>query len=224
MAVVTIYRLAEECLKIINSGDIPAASPTSINEVKIAIGQVINQLLKVDYYQVNVNQRELIPNGAVMGLYEDIAVTSYGTGKSRASLPIKPLKLPRNLGVFAVYLTDYPDNEFIPLQMGQANLIKSQPMINELLGQIGYEVFGMQVQFTKDLPLLYPGKTISMRLAIMDINEYDDYTPLPIIPEMEFEVKRQVVALYKGDGIADKLVDSTTKTQQNIPVTQQKQS
>jgi hypothetical protein len=224
MAVVTIYRLAEECLKIINSGDIPAASPTSINEVKIAIGQVINQLLKVDYYQVNVNQRELIPNGAVMGLYEDITVTSYGTGKSRASLPIKPLKLPRNLGVFAVYLTDYPDNEFIPLQMGQANLIKSQPMINELLGQIGYEVFGMQVQFTKDLPLLYPGKTISMRLAIMDINEYDDYTPLPIIPEMEFEVKRQVVALYKGDGIADKLVDSTTKTQQNIPVTQQKQS
>jgi hypothetical protein len=224
MAVLTIGRLSEEILRMLDGGQIQSASAVSANEVKIAIGQVANSLLKVDYLTVNAKLGETIANGTVLGLYEGITPTSYQTGKSKATLPIKPLKLPRNMGIFSVFLSHEPDNEFIPLQMGQRNLLASQPLINDLLGQVGYENFGLELVFTKDLPLLYPDKTLSMRLAIMDISEYGDYDVLPLLPEHEFQIKQEVVKMFSGIGIADKLVDSTTKQNQNIPLNQQKES
>lgn len=224
MAVPTLYRLAEECQRLLSGGTIQAASTISLNELKIACGQIANQLLKTEHFSVNEKMQEKIPNGTVLGLYEGIAYTAYGNGKSKATLPIKPLKLPRNMGIFSVFLASQPEKEFIPLQMGQANLIKSQPLINDLLGQIGYENFGMELVFTKNLALLYPNDTISLRLAIFDINEYGDYDPLPLMPEMEWQIKQEVVKLYSAEGVTDKLVDSTTKQQQNIPLRQQQQS
>jgi hypothetical protein len=67
MAVVTIYRLAEECLKVL--GEMAAATAPSISEVKIAIGQVINAQLKTEYLSVNLKRGESIPNGVTLGLY-----------------------------------------------------------------------------------------------------------------------------------------------------------
>jgi len=230
MAVVTIYRLAEECLKLLSGGDPPVATDISLNEMKISIGQVANGLLKTEYLQVNIPMREMIPNGSVLGLYEDIAVTSYN-GKSKCTLPVKPLKLPRNMGVFAIY-PKYRnidrrydlDNEYIPLQMGQAGLIKSQLMINDLLGQVGYEVFGNEVVFTKDIKLQFPEITVAMRLAIMDVSLYDDYDILPITPEIEWQIKQEIFKMYSEEPLADKLVDSTVKAQKNVPIKQQQQN
>lgn len=218
----TTYRLAEEILKFISGGDISAATNVSINEIKIAIGQVCNSLLKVDYMQVNGAIRETIPNGTVLGLYENIQVTKYGN-KSAAALPIKPIKLPRNMGVWSVFPSGSPDSEFIPLQMGQFSLLKSQPLLNDLLGQCGYEVYGNQVLFTKDLTKEGTPAYVSMRLAIMDISQYGDFDILPILPEMEWAIKKEVIALFVTEGIADKLVDATDKQEKNIPVKEQQQ-
>jgi hypothetical protein len=223
MSFPTTYRLAEEIMMLLSGGEIQAAKNVTIGEIKIAIGQVINSLLKVDYLSVNVKMGEAIPNGTAIATYDNIAVSQFKQ-RSKASLPIKPMKLPRNMGIFSVYRTLDPETEFIPLQMGQGNMLKSQPMINDLLGQVGYENFGDQLIFTKDLTLLFPSETISMRLAIMDISLYDDYDLLPILPEHELQVKQQVVQMFVGEGIADKLVDSTNKQQQNTPVREQQQS
>jgi hypothetical protein len=230
MATITLYRLAEECMKLLAGGEIPAAAPRTFGEVKTSICQVINKLLKAEIFELNLSAGETIPNGAMIGLYEDIAVTSYGNGKSKATLPIKPMKLPRNMGIFAIYPKfkdtggyEY-DKEFIPLQMGQAGLLKSQPMINNLLGQVGYENYGLEVVFNQDLKLLFPDITLAMRLVIMDVSLYDDWDILPITPEMEWDVKREVVALYMGEKAADRLVDSTGKEQSGTPVKQQQQN
>lgn len=226
MAVVTLYRLSEEILKMLSGGDIQNATNISLNEIKISIGQVCNQILKVEHFSVNEKMGERIPNGSVLGFYSGIVVSKYSNGKSKCSLPIKPLKLPRNMGVFSVWLTGHPEKEFIPLQMGQANLINSQPLINDLLGQVGYENFGIDLVFTKDLTISSGANqvTVDMRLAIMDISQYGDFDPLPILPEMEWQVKQEVLKLYSSVGIADMLVDNTTKQQQNIPLPQQQQT
>lgn len=224
MAVVTIYRLAEECQRLLSSGIIQAASLTTINELKIAIGQVANQLLKTEHFTINEKMQERIPNGSVIGLYEGITYTEYGIDRSKATLPIKPLKLPRNMGIFSVYLASQPSKEFIPLQIGQANLIQSQPLVNDLLGQVGYENYGMELIFTKNLKALFPTDTLSMRLAIFDISQYGDYDPLPITPELEWQIKQEVVKLYSTEGTVDKLVDSSVKGQQNLPLREQQQS
>lgn len=227
MAVVTIYRLAESCLSLIEGGDPAAGSSLTFNEIKIACGNVINQLLKTEYFSVNVPTRETIPNGMCLGLYEDIDVFSYN-GKSKATLPIKPMKLPRNMGIWGIYpkysyqgVYEF-DKEFIPLQMGQGALINSQPLVNDLLGQVGYENFGMDIIFTKDIKTIYPDITLAMRLAIMDISLYGDYDPLPILPEQEWQVIQEVYKLYSTQAIPDKIVDPTVDEQKGIPTIQQK--
>lgn len=229
MGLPTIYRLAEQALALIEGGDQKAGSSLSISEIKIACGQVINSLLKTEYFSVNLKMGEVIPNGSVLGLYENISVFS-SNGKSQATLPIKPLKLPRNMGVWAVYPKYYNDGnyeydkEFIPLQMGQGGLIKSQPLINDLLGQVGYECFGDRLIFTKDIKSLFPDVVLAMRLAIMNIDQYGDYDILPILPEMEWDVITTVYKMYSTQPIPDKLVDSTVAENKNIPTIQQKQA
>lgn len=235
MAGTTIYRLAEQIIRLVEGGSRGVGSSVTYNEIKIACCQVINKLLKTEYISINGALGETIPNGTTLALYEDIDVVSYN-GKSKATLPIKPIKLPRNMGIWAIYPkytiqnSDNPkgydfDNEFIPLQMGQGGLIKSQPLINDLLGQIGYENFGMDVIFTKDLPAIYPGGIkIAMRLAIMDVSLYGDYDILPILPEQEMDVIQEVYKLYATQVIPDKIVDPTADESKNTPTNQQKAS
>lgn len=227
MAVVTIYRLAEQCLSLIEGGDPASGSSISYNEIKIACGNVINQLLKTEYFGVNAKMGETIPNGTVLGLYENIDVVSYN-GKSKATLPVKPMKLPRNMGIWAIYpkydaLGSYElDKEFIPLQMGQGGLIKSQPLVSDLMGQVGYENFGMDIIFTKDLNAINTYVKLAMRLAIMDISLYSDYEPLPILPEQEWQVITEVYKMFSSQPTPDKLVDPTLDESKGIPVIQQK--
>lgn len=116
------------------------------------------------------------------------------------------------------------DKEFIPLQMGQAGLLRSQPMINELLGQVGYENYGMEVVFTKDIKSLFPDVKLAMRLAIMDISEYGDYDILPILPEQEWAVVQEVYKVYSTQPVPSRLVDATTSEDKGTPVNQQKQA
>jgi hypothetical protein len=220
----TIYKISEEILKALSGGAIQAATSISMSEIKISVCQVVNQLLKVE--QFNVNEKvlgEIIPNGTVVASYEGIVPYAWITGRSKADIPVKPLKLRRNMGIFSVFFTDDPDNEFIPLQMGQRSLLKSQPQINDLLGQIGYENKSLELQFTKDLVSLFPSKTLTVELLLMDVSLYDDYDPLPILPEQEWTVKQEVIKLYSGVGIADMVVDPLSKQLQNIPAPQQKQ-
>lgn len=224
MAALTLYLLAEQSFNLIEGGDPKAASSISFNELKIACANVINKLLKVDYLQLNAGMGETIPNGSVLGLYEGITPVQWVTGRSKATLPVKPLKLPRNMGIWSIYRTSDPNNEFIPLQMGQSNLIKSQPMINDLLGQVGYESLGaMDIAFTQDLTQLFPGETLSMRLAILDATQYGDYDILPLPPEFQWDVVNEVYKLYSTQPTADKVVEATAAEQTAIPINKQAQ-
>lgn len=58
----------------------------------------------------------------------------------------------------------------------------------------------------------------------MDVSQYSDYDILPILPEWEWAVKKEVLSLFGAEGIADMLIDSSTKQQQNIPLQDQKQT
>lgn len=229
MGVVTIFRMAEQISDLLEGDTLPAGSSIDYNTLKVSIGQVINAMLKVEYFSVNLKGGEVIPNGSILGFYEGIEVET-SNGKSQCTLPIKPLKLPRNMGVWAIYPkyetnANYEyDKEFIPLQMGQGGLIKSQQLINELMGQVGYEVFGNKVIFTKDIKSIFPDVTLAMRLAVMDISQYSDYDALPVLPETEWDIITQVFKMYSSQPIPDKLVDSSIKESKGMPTQQQKQA
>ena len=217
----TIYRLAEQVYNLIEGGKAGAASSITLNEIKISCGQVINQLLRVDYFNTGLKMGEAIPNSTVIAKYDNIPVVQIGN-KCRSVLPVKPLSLPRNMGVWSIYQPEDLDKEFIPLQMGQSSLLKSQLMINDLLGQIGYEVRGLDVYYTKDFTTP-TGTTVNMELAITDISNYGDYDILPIPPEMEWQVVQEVFKLYMEEPIADKVVSATAKEQKGTPIDKQNQ-
>ena len=122
-----------------------------------------------------------------------------------------PIKLPRNIGVYQIYpSTDY-FAEFIPLQLGEASLIRSQGLVAALSGSTGYECAGMDVIFTADLTIPNTPVYVVIRLVVLDFSMYGDYDPLPLPPEMEWQVKQEVYKLYMNEEVPAKLVDPGVK-------------
>ena len=81
----------------------------------------------------------------------------------------------------------------------------------------------MDIIFTKDIKALFPDVVVGMRLAILDFSQYDDWAILPLLPEQEWEIKKEAFKFFGAEGIADQLVNSN-KQQENVPIPQQKQS
>lgn len=148
-------------------------------DIIAAIGQKINAVLKLQYLAETLATGDTIPENLMIATYENIEVTSYGGKKSRAYLPVQPVSLPRNMGIYMVSPDEDFDCIYIPLQAGQANLLKGQRMISNILGQVGYEVYGNYIVMTQDITI-DEITSVNMRLLVSDISQYDDYTPLPI--------------------------------------------
>lgn len=218
----TKYRLAEQICRLLNGGEVPVATKVKINEAKLAVEQVLNKMLKMEYLNLNIPSFEMIPNGASVATYENITVEQYGT-RSKSTLPAMPLKLPRGIGVYQIFDPANTDCPFIPLEMGQMGLLSTQPLINNLLGQVGYEWYGMDIIYTTDLTQPAP-ITVTMRLVVMDISQYSDYDILPIPADMEWDVINEAYKLFATEPVADKLVDSGANEQKGVPVNQQIQS
>lgn len=215
-------RLAEEILLLLSGGRIGTATKYHINEIKISLCQVCNQLLKLEYFNTNMPMGDVIPNGAAIATYQNNLVVPW-SNTSKTTLPVLPLRLPRNLGVYQIFSQSDYFNEFIPLQLGEASLIRSQGIVSNLSGCIGYETAGMDVIFTKDLTTPNINTYVSVRLVILDFAAYGDYDPLPLPPEMEWQIKQEVLKLYGIEKIPDKLVEPLVK-EGNVPTTQQIQA
>lgn len=218
---VTKGRLAEEILLLLSGGRIGNATKYHPNEIKISLCQVCNQLLKLEYMNT-LPLGDMIPNGAAIATYENILVTQW-SNTSRITLPALPLRLPRNMGVYQIFSQSDYFSEFIPLQLGEASLIRSQGLVSNLSGYIGYETAGMDVIFTQDVTIPNTPVYLTVRLVILDFSQYGDYDPLPIPPEMEWQIKQEVLKLYSIEKVPDKLVEPLVK-EGNVPTTEQHQA
>lgn len=217
----TKYRLAEECLRILSGGRIGIGTKFHIREIILSVCQVANQLLKMEYMQTNLPMGEPIPSAASIATYDNLPAYRY-KNVSAVNLPVAPLRLPRDIGCFSIFPTDDPSAEFIPLQNGQENLILSQGLVSQLGGGIGYTRYGLLVQLTQDITIPNQMVNLSARLVVLDFNAYSDWDPLPLTSDHEWQIKNEVVRLYSGEPIADKLVDPGVK-EQRIPIKEQMQ-
>jgi len=218
----TKYKIAEQVVRLLNGGEIPVASKVKIREVMLAVAQVVNKMLKMEYLNVNIPSAELIPNGASIATYEGIEVEQYGT-RSKSTIPAMPLKLPRGIGIYQIFDPANMDCPFIPLEMGQWGLLQSQPLINDLLGQVGYEWYGTDVVFTRDLTQPDPIE-LTFRLVVLDMSQYSDFDIIPVPADMEADVIQEVYKLFASEPVSDKLVDPGSNNQINVPAQQQVQS
>lgn len=189
----TKIKISDQILYKLYGGYPDNSAPVQREDVIEAVNQKINALLKTQHFSVTLPTGETIPDGLLIGTYPAIDVASLET-RSSATLPAIPVSLPRNMGVLEVSPDEDFSNLYIPLQPGQYALLKNQPLISSLLNQVGYEVYGSKLMFTKDITADGISK-IYTRLAIHDISKYDDYEPLPIPADLEAQIVEEV---YKG--------------------------
>lgn len=95
--------------------------------------------------------------------------------------------------------------DFIPLQRGQFNQVQEQPLISDLLGQVGYEIRSLNIGgkpklcavYTKDLTAQSPAiNAVDMELIVSDFSQFGDYDILPLDADLEAEVLDEVVAMF----------------------------
>jgi hypothetical protein len=201
----TKFKIAEQIQRLI-SGNPVVSSRVQRNDVKLLIEQVANQLLKTEFFQVNMADGDTIPPNCMIYTYESVPVTVYKTTKSKAVLPSMPINLPKNMGVFHVSRTDAIDEPFIPIPSGLYGIVKPQVLLGELSGLIGYEVFGKDVVFTKNLPGLGINN-VFIRLVGVDLNTVTDYETLPISSDMEAMIVQTVYNILVQTPPADKITN-----------------
>lgn len=208
MPTITKYFLAEQVKRLLQAGDPSVASRVHSGEIKAAIAQIANAMLKTEYFSATLPTGETIPEGAVLATYDSVPVVTY-KDVSKSVLPVMPIKLFRNMGVFHVGKTDDTLSAFIPLQPGQFQFIQPQRLISDLIGQVGYEVNGTEIIYTEDLTAASPAITeVLIKLVIMDIGLYNDYQMLPVSADMQWQIIQGVYKLFSSEKIPDRIVDS----------------
>ena len=151
MANSTKYLLAEQVQTRL-AGGLGASQPVQNEDIVKAIEQIINSMFQMQYYNATLPTGETIPDNLMIAFYENIPVTTLGD-KSQAELPIIPISLPRNMGVYRV--TDNKDNDFIPVPLGQGALLRADKLLNDLLGNVWFEIRKNIVIFSKDIDDMY---------------------------------------------------------------------
>jgi hypothetical protein len=186
----TIYSISESILRLLKGNPV-ISGRVHINDVKRLVVQVGNQLLKTDHFQANMPAGDTVPNNCMVYTYDNVPVTTYKTSKSRAILPSIPISLPRNMGVLHVSKTDDIDCPFIPIPTSLYGVIKPQALIGDLSGNIGYEVAGKEIIFTKNLPALSINN-VYIRLVGADLAVLSDYDVFPLSADMEAQAIQMV--------------------------------
>ena len=198
----TKKKISEQVQRLIKGNPIISAR-VHINDIKLLVEQVANQLLKADYFAVNVPDGDTIPNNCMVFAYDNVPVNTYKTTKSIATLPSIPISLPRNMGVLHVSKTDAIDEPFIPIPTSLYGIVKPQALLGDLSGLIGYEVVAGNIVFTKNLPSLNIN-SVFIRLVGIDLAQISDYGMLPLSADMEAQVVQSVYAILVQTPPADK--------------------
>ena len=201
----TKNKISEQVLYRVNGGVTKTNSVIQKEDVVEALSQMINTQFKTQHFAVTLPSGETIPDNLLMADYEAPVVT-FGGHKSKCTLPIMPVTLPRNMGVFSVSPNEDFSNEYIPIQAGQDELLKGQPLISDLLGEVGYYVKGKEIITAQDVTINNVTK-LYLRLVIFDIAAYDDYDSLPIPADYETTIVDELVKRFAPISGAAKFSD-----------------
>lgn len=212
----SIFSISENVRKLVEGSDPASRSKFSMQESKGYIIQVINSLIKTQHFSQTMAGGENIPDGLVLAEYDNIPVVSY-KNVSRATLPVMPVSLYLNMGIFHVSKTDDIINGFIPFQAGMLQMLGEEHLISDVLGQIAYEPRGKYLIFNKDITTNDSDNAINsiyLLLVVKDLSLYGDFDLLPIEAGMEIDVIQGTYKLMLAQLPQNKKVDVINKQEE----------
>lgn len=199
MANLTKRLVSDQILMRLYGGFPDVSNPVQPEDIWKATEQIVNQQFRLQQFNINLPSAETIPDGLSIATYEDVDVVSSGS-KSKSTLPVIPVSLPKNVGIFSIKTAqslggNVPQLEFLPLLKGQWELLQSDSLLCNLLGQVGYTPSNSYVTFTQDVTL-YGVTKVDMDLVVMDMSLYGENDILPIPSSMEQEIINQLMAIF----------------------------
>lgn len=97
--------------------------------------------------------------------------------------------------------------EYIPIEPGYAAHLKTQKLINDVLGNVCRETLDGWVVFSEDITSTQGVNFVDMKLVVMDFEHYGDYDILPIPADIAADIIKDVLAVLMPTPPPDKRVD-----------------
>lgn len=185
--------LTEQIFRQLKGGNVRNSSQLHEKDIEAAIIQAASTLFKAEVVAVN-GQWSSIPSHCFTATYT-ATVTDVGCGMSEATMPVQPIMLPMNVGIFAV-TSENCDDPFIPLEAGMLPIVKrvNNSAFSAMLGKMtAYSPSGRKLRFNKTVAEI--GETVNMQLIVNDMAGMGDNDPLPIPQDMELNIVTAVLKM-----------------------------
>ena len=173
-----------------------------IREVMILVSQTINKILKLEVAESFKAGLIDIPKCSLIQ-YTATVVSDSTNSRSYIALPVIPLTLPLDMGIWSISASNAAMTPYIPIP-AQDVLVFQGANLSYLEGQIGYYIQGKSVYFTKDITLSANGSISSVKINILasDFSQFGDNDMLPISPEIESAVITEVLNIISGGRVS----------------------
>jgi len=206
---ITIGKITDQILRLYSGGDPSDDKELQRGDVNVLVGQVANRVLKSEHAATNMQMGELCPPHTLITTFKvELEGASGSYQYSHCILPVLPISLPRNMGVWGV---EVADNEVIPLESGQNRLLGGVEHLRILEDQIGYWVEGRIINFT-DRIQSDPFKSathVILKLLVVSPEVLGEYDILPLPADQEEVIIKEVLTLLGAlPQTSDKVSDS----------------
>lgn len=206
--------ISDQVLTKLAGGYADGSFPIDERDIWKALEQKINALFKLRHFDTTLASGETIPDNAMIAVYENVTVTSFNE-KSKATLPVNPISLPKNMGIFLIYDPAHPDRPFVPIQRGQGSLLLVDKLLNDLNGRLWYEPRNKDVIFSKDITTLNVD-AVTMELCVFEMSQYSSTDILPVPSDFEQILVAELVKEFSPVTAEDGTVNVWTAANQNV--------
>lgn len=222
---ITKGKLTDQILRLYTGGNPSDDKEISRADVDLLVGQVINQILKKEYVASNISQGEMFPPHTLVTTYKTEVKADSAVLHPYATLPVMPISLPRNMGVWRVVAIPNNDNddppavntgsELIPIQSGQYSAISTQEQTKYLENQVGYWSEGNKIFFTRDVlnDKDFEFDKVFISLLVIDPTVLGEFDYLAIPAEHEDSIIKECLTIL---GALPKVVDKVSDSNNQI--------
>lgn len=218
---ITKGKLTDQILRLYTGGNPSDDKEISRADVDLLVGQVINQILKKEYIASSISQGEMFPPHTLVTTYKTGVLSDSSVAHPYAQLPVMPISLPRNMGVWRVNPIAEGDkplssaNELIPIQTGQLSALTSQEQTKYLENQVGYWAEGDKIYFTRDVlnDPSFKFSNVFISLLVIDPTVLGEFDYLAIPAEHEDSIIKECLTIL---GALPKVVDKVSDSNNQI--------
>jgi|TARA_R100001509_G_scaffold148944_1_gene107080 hypothetical protein len=189
----TKKQLAEQIIRILNSGDVTNDNSIDPRELLLAIEQERDRLVRLRLFE-SMNQGEGGIPGDVVSTFDNITIKKDTTKDLLySSLPGRVMSLPKDMGILHVSYTKDQYNAFIRMPNGSLSLYNGL-LSSAIGGRGGYWLEGDRIYYNSSVDDCC-GNTVIIKM-VMNSGDVDPNDIFPIPSDLESEVIRNIIQLY----------------------------